>query len=56
METMLLSFVVFVLAALGLGVGMLVKGKPLKGHCGGGKNSCDCEKDEAKKYSKLERL
>jgi len=56
METLLLSFVVFVLAALGLGVGVLLKGKPLKGHCGGGDNSCNCEDDKPKKYSKLERL
>lgn len=35
MEVFVLSFLIFVLAALGLAVGTLVRGSVLKGSCGG---------------------
>lgn len=40
METMLLTFVVFLLAALAMAAGVIVTGRSLKGSCGG--PSCTC--------------
>ena len=40
METLLLTFVVFLLAALAMAVGVMVTGRSLKGSCGG--PSCTC--------------
>lgn len=43
---MILAFAVFVLFFIGMAIGLLVKGKPLKGSCGGvaalmGNESCE---------------
>ncbi len=58
MEALLFSFVIFVLAALGFGIGVIFKGKPLKGHCGGGggDHDCHCDNGEPEKCCDLERL
>ena len=40
METLLLTFAVFLLAVLAMAVGVMVTGRTIKGSCGG--PSCDC--------------
>jgi len=40
METLLLTFAVFLLAVLAMAVGVMVTGRSIKGSCGG--PSCDC--------------
>lgn len=54
MEVIFIAFVVFVLCFLGMSVGFWVKGKPLKGSCGGvatlmGNENCEiCGGDPGK--------
>jgi len=43
MQTLLLTFVVFLLAVLAMVVGVLITGRSLKGSCGG--PSCTCVKE-----------
>lgn len=43
METFLLSFLVIVLASVGLAVGLLIAGKPLKGTCATLGEETNCE-------------
>ena len=64
---MLIAFVAFILFFLFMAIGYLVKGKPLKGSCGGvanlmGKESCDicggdpnkCEENQKQESGKEE--
>ncbi len=51
MTTLLLTFVLFTLAMLGMGIGQLLVGKPMRGGCGTHqatkRDPCDvCGKDE----------
>lgn len=43
METLLLTFVVFLLAALAMAAGVMITGRSLKGSCGGPSCSCASE-------------
>lgn len=43
METMLLTFVVFVLAAVAMATGVMITGRSLKGSCGGPSCTCSAE-------------
>jgi uncharacterized protein len=43
MQTLILTFVVFLLAALAMALGVMVTGRSLKGSCGG--PSCKCAAD-----------
>ncbi len=51
--TILFSFLIFALAVTGLSIGIIVKGKPIKGHCGGG-DHCSCESSEPVQQCQLE--
>ncbi|ULQ45187.1 (Na+)-NQR maturation NqrM [Flagellatimonas centrodinii] len=58
LATLAVTFLVFSLAVLGLGIGWLVAGKTLKGSCGGlGGDACGvCKSPCEERVKKLEEL
>ena len=66
METLLLAFILLALVIAGMAIGVILKGKPIKGSCGGmtalgmdtacdicggDKKKCDDEQDRQKKLA-----